>query len=151
LSYFIHYSSQVCVCYDLGGSYTTAKITAAFCGLICITASFRKKTVVSTFSLNVYVYFSQEITCESAYQKCLFRGGCKQMLLNFMTSCQDIQGGHSNVCSMGCRRALIGLTSTEEGKLLTNVSLNGILTIFKKILDRWFLSISFILFFGKNF
>lgn len=56
------------------------------------------------------------VSCEVARMKCAFRVGCGMALQNYMMNCADVMSGRIRRCSDPCKKALIALTSTEEGQ-----------------------------------
>jgi len=56
--------------------------------------------------------------CEVARMKCAYRVGCGMALQNYVIGCGDVMTGKATRCSEHCKKALIAITSTEEGQAL---------------------------------
>lgn len=76
-----------------------------------------------------------DVGCTEAKLRCAYRAGCGRALTNYVLWCSDLVRGVSK-CPEACQHALIALTSTEEGKLLMNVSM----AYFKFNSDAWITS-----------
>lgn len=68
---------------------------------------------------------SSEVSCEVARMKCAFRVGCGMALQNYMVGCSDVMSGRIRRCNDLCKKALIALTSTEEGQDLMRCDCQG--------------------------
>ncbi|GAB6022866.1 hypothetical protein CHUAL_006964 [Chamberlinius hualienensis] len=68
---------------------------------------------------------SGEVTCEVARLKCAYRMGCGMALQNYLVGCADVMSGRIKRCSDLCKKALIALTSTEEGQNLMKCDCEG--------------------------
>jgi growth arrest-specific protein 1 len=60
------------------------------------------------------------LSCERAMQLCNYRSGCGLALRNFMLGCAELRAGETDACADPCKKALIALASTEEGRPLMN-------------------------------
>jgi len=63
--------------------------------------------------------------CDIARTKCAYRMGCGFSLHGYMVDCADLIAGRTNKCQPSCQRALIALTSTEEGQELIDCDCEG--------------------------
>lgn len=63
--------------------------------------------------------------CEVARMKCAYRMGCGMALHGYMVECADLIAGRTNKCPVQCQRALIALSSTEEGQELVECDCEG--------------------------
>ncbi|XP_076337086.1 growth arrest-specific protein 1-like [Tachypleus tridentatus] len=63
--------------------------------------------------------------CEIARMKCAYRKGCGTALQNYMFDCASVLAGRVFRCTTLCKRALISLASTPEGKELMKCDCNG--------------------------
>jgi len=61
---------------------------------------------------------ADEVSCNSAYLSCAYRGGCGMALKQYQLSCTDLSEGLTTTCSSDCKLALIALLSTPEGSRL---------------------------------
>jgi hypothetical protein len=64
---------------------------------------------------------AEEVSCDEARLKCVFRAGCGVALQNYVVECGDLTSGKSNACDAHCRNALTALMSTPEGHRLMKV------------------------------
>lgn len=65
----------------------------------------------NTLSLDLVV--SGE-SCETVQRTCLRRTGCSVALQNFFYACESVIHGTAKKCTVGCKRALISLLTTED-------------------------------------
>lgn len=75
---------------------------------VAVYADAETATVASSGAVNV--------SCEVARMKCAYRVGCGMALQNYLLNCADVMSGRIRRCSDLCKKALIALTSTEEGQ-----------------------------------
>jgi hypothetical protein len=66
---------------------------------------------------------AEEVSCDEARLKCVFRAGCGVALQNYVVGCGDLTSGKSRGCNAHCRNALTALMSTPEGFRLMKVTL----------------------------
>lgn len=69
---------------------------------------------------------SNATRCDDARMRCAYRTGCGRALTHYLTRCASVLQGDISDCPEFCQHALIGLTSTDEGKELMNVSVLSI-------------------------
>jgi growth arrest-specific protein 1 len=84
-------------------------------------------TILKVLTTLMFAFF--ELTCSSrcdiARTKCAYRMGCGFSLHSYMVDCADLIAGRTNKCQTPCQRALIALTSTEEGQQLIDCDCEG--------------------------
>lgn len=80
-------------------------------------------TVVGLLSASVPVATAH--SCAIARMKCAYRKGCGTALRSYIIDCASVLAGKASSCSTLCKRALISLTSTPEGKKLMACNCNG--------------------------
>jgi hypothetical protein len=54
-----------------------------------------------------------------------FRTGCGSALQSYLVECGDLIANRTSVCSETCKNTLVGLTSSQEGNRLMQVSNSG--------------------------